>query len=81
MSGHERPEQRATVDGWWVTIGGPSADIHCPHGEAVEYLNHRDYELSNSEQTYEITAIDLADWLIANSDWLAEYCVGHTRHR
>lgn len=75
----EMTTPRPTPHGWHLDrTGDPTADVMCPHGYAVEHLNHYDYSLSPSEQTYQVGADDLDEWLADSEAWRHNYCFGHT---
>lgn len=68
------------LDGWRLDeLGGPAADIVCPHGYPVERLNRYDYARNASDQPGIVGLDDLADWLDERTpDELAAYCAhGH----
>lgn len=65
--------------GWHLDrLGDPTADVICPHGVAVDFINNWDYSLNADEQTYHITEADLDQWLTENQPWLGDHCAGHT---
>lgn len=66
------------TNGWTLDrVGVPTADIMCPHGHAVDMLNHYDYALNRDQQSYMVGRGDLVAWLQDNAANLAEYCAGH----
>ena len=66
-------------DEWHLDrLGKPTADIICPHGRPVEYLNGLDYAYAYDDpRQTALTEADLAEWLAEHKDDLAEYCFGH----
>lgn len=71
---------RDALDGWRLDqLGGPAADIICPHGYPVERLNKYDYARNADQQTGRVSLDDLADWLDErDAEELAAYCAsGH----
>ena len=53
------------INGFYLdTAGGPTANVMCEHGEAVDYLNARNYTVSYLEDTAKITNADLLSWVI-----------------
>lgn len=59
------------------STGDVGADITCPHGHAVEYLNKRDFEYTREEDPNKVTRKDLTRWLKDHREELPEYCMGH----
>ena len=64
--------------GWHLDrYGDPTADVICPHGHQVDFINHWDYSLNPAQQTYRITEADLYQWLAESQPWLSEHCAWH----
>ncbi len=62
-------------------VGCSTADIICPHGQAVDLLNMHDYTLKgNDPSQHRITHEDLREWLRENAQWLHEHCANHASH-
>lgn len=73
--------QTDSIGGYRLSqMGTPSADVICPHGRPIAYINLRnyDYEYDDSRQP-EIGLEHLAQFLRASAEGgdLAEYCISH----
>lgn len=72
---------RDALAGWRLDeLGGPTADVICPHGFAVDRLNRYDYALNRDQQTGRVSLDDLADWIDERGpDELAAACASAHR--
>lgn len=67
-----------TTPGYRLDVTGePTADVICPHGKAIDQINHRNYALNYHDDPAVVTAADLDTWLAENRDNLEDYCMGH----
>lgn len=55
-------------------VGRPTADVICPHGKAVGFINKRDYSVPLEKETAKVGKADLRKWLRANAN---KHCFGH----
>lgn len=59
-------------------VGDPTADVICPHGRPVDFINLLDYDFAYDDPKQQRTNQNtITKWLIEHKDNLIDLCLGH----